>query len=103
MSVHTIEGDDMHSLAGSFLVARPMLKDPNFRQTVVLIIQHNDEGAFGLVVNRRIEVKELTTPVFLGGPCELPGMFLLHGHAEWMDENSEVPQTPVAPGIYLGD
>ncbi len=40
------------TLAPSFLVAVPQLVDPNFRQTVVLLLQQGDEGALGVVVNR---------------------------------------------------
>lgn len=42
----------MKSLSGTFLVASPHLPDPNFFRTVVLIIRHDDEGAFGVVINR---------------------------------------------------
>jgi putative transcriptional regulator len=90
----------MTSLAGSFLVARPTLRDPNFIQTVILLIQHNSEGAFGLVVNRRVQVEGFHAPVYIGGPCELSGMFLLHGHPEWTEEKGS---NSVAPGIFLGD
>ena len=37
---------------GIFLIAAPSLRDPNFRQTVVLLCEHGDEGALGVVVNR---------------------------------------------------
>src|SRR5581483_7051040 len=37
---------------GQLLIAGPRLLDPNFWRTVVLIVQHDDEGAFGLVLNR---------------------------------------------------
>ncbi len=40
------------SLAPGFLLATPMLEDPNFRRTVVLLFHHTPEGAIGLVVNR---------------------------------------------------
>ena len=40
------------SLRGSLLVAAPTLLDPNFRRTVVLLAEHSDEGAMGLVLNR---------------------------------------------------
>jgi len=46
----------MATYAGSFLVARPALQDPNFRKTVVLLLQHGSGGAFGLVVNRPAKV-----------------------------------------------
>ncbi len=42
----------MDTLQGHLLIAPPYLADPNFRQTVVLLIQHDDEGAFGVVLNR---------------------------------------------------
>ena len=45
------------SLDGHFLISETELQDPNFRQTVVLIISHNEEGAFGLVVNRPAHLK----------------------------------------------
>ena len=42
----------MESLRGQLLVAAPSLMDPNFRRTVVLICEHGEEGALGLVLNR---------------------------------------------------
>jgi putative transcriptional regulator len=46
----------MESLQGHFLVAEPQQRDPNFVQTVVLVVQHTDQGAFGLIVNRPVSV-----------------------------------------------
>ena len=40
------------STKARLLVAGPGLLDPNFRRTVVLILEHNDDGAVGLVLNR---------------------------------------------------
>ncbi len=74
------------SLAPGFLLATPLLEDPNFRRTVVLLFHHTPEGAMGLVVNRPskrklgelldlIEVKAgpqaaamRDLPVLVGGP-----------------------------------
>lgn len=89
----------MSSLAGSFLVARSALQDPNFHQTVILLLQHGPEGAFGVVVNRPAPVKDLPFSVFAGGPCAFEGLLMLHGHADWVEENAG---NEVAPGIYLG-
>jgi putative transcriptional regulator len=38
------------------LVAMPQLRDPNFRRTVVLVVHHDDEGTFGVVLNRETEI-----------------------------------------------
>ena len=40
------------SLAGSLLLAHPVLRDPNFRRTAVLMSTHGPEGAMGVVLNR---------------------------------------------------
>jgi putative transcriptional regulator len=67
-------------LTGRLLIAAPTLRDPNFDRTIVLIIDHDDDGALGVVLNRPSElaVRELlptwheraaTPPViFSGGP-----------------------------------
>lgn len=69
--------------AGSLLVATPLLEDPNFKRTVVLILDHDDDSTLGVVLNRPSEVAvdqvlpswtELVTgpPVlFQGGPVAL--------------------------------
>jgi putative transcriptional regulator len=43
------------SLKGKLLVASPAILDPNFRRTVVLMTEHGDEGAMGLILNRAAE------------------------------------------------
>src|SRR5918911_3235491 len=67
------------SLKGELLIASPTLLDPNFRRTVVLLLEHTDEGAVGVVLNRPSEtsvaraVPDLCDvvpeddPVFIGG------------------------------------
>jgi len=92
------------SYAGYFLIAKPILQDPNFKRTVVFLLAHNNEGAFGLIVNRPAEAEGLPWPVFLGGPCPSPGLIMLHGHAEWVEAEADPEkERRLAPGIYSGD
>ncbi len=72
-------------IAPTFLVSTPPLLDPNFNESVVLLFEHNDQGAMGLVINRptRTTVAEMMGPmvdpnypymgdnVFWGGPVGL--------------------------------
>ena len=53
----------MDSLRGKLLLASPTMADPNFARSVVLIAEHTEEGAMGLVLNRPAE-----TTVGRGGP-----------------------------------
>lgn len=66
--------------AGKLLVAKPDLRDPNFAKTVVLLVQYDDDGVVGLILNRRSKVpvsrvldelpgaKDRQDPVYAGGP-----------------------------------
>jgi putative transcriptional regulator len=95
------------SYAGCFLIAKPILQDPNFKRTVVFLLAHNTEGAFGLIVNRPAEAEGLPWPVFIGGPCPSPGLIMLHGHADWAEtveeDSGEDRERQLAPGIFSGD
>jgi putative transcriptional regulator len=95
----------MTSLKGAFLVAETSLLDPNFRRSVILILEHGDTGAYGVVVNRPSDADDLPLPIFIGGPCESPGLVMLHGHAEWIGKSDDesAADREVVPGIYIGD
>jgi putative transcriptional regulator len=92
---------DLGSLQGKLLIASPSLVDPNFRRAVVLITEHNDEGAAGLVLNRPSPapvaeiVPQLETlvddgeQVWVGGPVQ-PNAVLVLG--EFLDpDDAAVP------------
>jgi putative transcriptional regulator len=82
------------SLAGRLLVATPEMADPRFAQSVLLVIEHDADGAFGLIVNRpegAVRWQELLDRLDLdaegvegretlhyGGPVEPGRLFLLH-------------------------
>jgi putative transcriptional regulator len=84
VSDRVVEGPDGEQLlaAGRLIVASPVLPDPNFDRTVVLLIAYGDKGALGLVLNRPSET-DLRTPLpqwahlaadpavlFVGGPVQ---------------------------------
>ncbi|MEI6685905.1 MAG: YqgE/AlgH family protein [Planctomycetota bacterium] len=92
------------SHASQFIIARPSLQDPSFQQTVILLLQHDQSGAFGLVVNRPLPPQAWTLPfpLYLGGPCKSEGLLMLHGHQEWMDMQTQ-QEKQIVPGIFIGD
>jgi putative transcriptional regulator len=84
------------SLRGKLLVASPALLDPNFARTVVLITEHTEEGAMGVVLNRPSEtgVEEVAPelaavidgePIFIGGPVQPKALVVL---AEFSDPDA---------------
>lgn len=96
------------SLQGSFLIAANHLRDPNFYRSVVLMLEHNDNGAMGLVINRpsamtigkalsqQGSANESDAPVFVGGPVEPTSLFILHNCLALGKSDQEV-----APGLFL--
>jgi putative transcriptional regulator len=66
------------------------------------MLQHGAEGAFGLVLNRPAETENAPFPVYVGGPCKLDGLLMIHGESDWLTEAEEAP-TEVCPGVFLGD
>lgn len=112
------------TLRGQLLVAAPILHDPNFHRTVVLVAEHTDDGAMGLVLNRPTDTRvaaalpELSPiagdedPVFVGGPVALESVLavaelddpddaseLLFGSVGFVQE----PDVPVVRGrVFVG-
>lgn len=100
------------SLKGNFIISESNMPDPNFFQTVVLVLEHNQEGAFGLVVNRRSHLalgdiipkgdgrQRENIPVYIGGPVEQEYLFVLHAELPDDEKPSESSIEP-APGIIF--
>jgi putative transcriptional regulator len=94
-------------LKGQLLLDSGQLSGSFFQRTVVLICQHNAEGAFGLVLNRASgnklgemlvadvpeELKE--QPLYLGGPVQVSALSFLHS-------DSFLPEASVMPNLDLG-
>lgn len=102
--------DGASALEGNLLCAVPQLADPNFRRSVVLILDHGDAGALGLVLNQPLPhamaevaqslgVRWTGDPEALarsGGPVEPMRGWVLHEGRGW-DENAR----EVLPGVFL--
>jgi len=87
----------MESIEGKALVASPYLTERNFFRSVVYILRHDEDGAFGLILNRPTEltVGDLMErfldnphtnpePIYNGGPVEGP-LLVVHDRADGAD------------------
>jgi putative AlgH/UPF0301 family transcriptional regulator len=94
--------------AGKLLVASRALADPNFGETVILLVHSDADGVVGLILNRRTEVplsrvldqfegaKDRSDPVYLGGPVEMPAAFALLRSPAKLDGAEQI-----LGGVYL--
>src|ERR1700722_6358534 len=98
----------MKSLKGHFLVASPSLADSNFSHAVVLMLQHDQNGALGVVINRVLEVTvkqaceqvletdcDIEANLHQGGPCEAL-LMVLH-----VDDAADPEDEAVMPGLHF--
>jgi putative transcriptional regulator len=105
------EAPESGSLAGQFLVASPSMSDPRFRQTVILMVRHDKEGALGIVINRPVGERTFadlmkmigekdtgapgTVHLFAGGPVQLELGFVVHS-AEYLQPETVAIDSRVA-------
>ena len=94
---------------GSLLIANPVLPDPNFSRTVILLCNHNEQGSFGLVINRSAELKapdlfssidilkSYNEKIYIGGPVSQSMVFYLFRSSQDVGDLDEV-----CSGVYLG-
>lgn len=92
--------------AGRLLLSYPMMDDPYFKRSVVLLCAHNEEGSFGFVLNKYldIELSELVQDlpnsnykVGLGGPVQTANLYFLHTLGE-----SITGSIRITDGVFLG-
>ena len=104
--------DEHESLRGQLLIASPALFDPNFRRAVILVTEHTDEGAMGLVLNRPSEaaVADAVPPledlvdagacVSVGGPVQPSAVVVL---AEFDDVEESAALVVEDVGVVRAD
>jgi putative transcriptional regulator len=106
------------SLTGQLLIATPALRNSPFERTVILLTQHNRDGALGIVVNRPIDERSIASlleefgadangitgsvRIFTGGPVSPQIALMIHSAeyrvADTMDIDGRVALSP-APGV----
>jgi len=92
------------SLKNSLLVAMPSLIEPTFKQAVVLLFEHSEQGAAGLIINKPTKLQfnevfdtdknlSLAPVIFNGGPVELSRGFIIHADATKWDKTLQISNT----------
>lgn len=90
---------------GIILISEPSLRDYYFRQSVVLLAEHNEEGTFGVILNKPLETRlsevipdfpDVDLSLYLGGPVQTDNLFYIHtiDHIE--------QSFPIIEGLYWG-
>lgn len=90
---------------GKLLLAEPFMLDPNFKRSVVLLCEHNEQGTMGFIINKKTELSlndvvldfpDFEAPVYFGGPVQPNTLQFLH-RGNPIENSIEIVE-----GIYWG-
>lgn len=107
MTVFQIESNKVLPKQGSILISAPFLRDYHFARSVVLVVEHGEEGSMGIVLNKSFHyvmtLNELVPalefapriPVYKGGPVSRETLFYLHTLKDLKGA------LPIGNGLYL--
>jgi putative transcriptional regulator len=96
---------------GTILVSEPFLKDFYFTRSVILLAEHNEDGTFGLILNKPTNLKlsetlnngsftiseDFDNIIFIGGPVKTDSIYFIHTRNDLIENSVKVLE-----GIYWG-
>lgn len=91
---------------GKIIISIPFLNDPNFKRSIVLLSEHNEEGSIGFILNKPTnyylnqvveDFLEFNCPVFFGGPVQTNSLMFIHRAGDIIDGSVEI-----FDGLYWG-
>jgi len=101
-----IRTNNINPAKGRILISEPFLYDFFFKRSVILLAEHNDEGTFGVIVNKPLNAKfnevirdfpKFSSKVYLGGPVQNDSLFFIHTLGERIEGSTEI-----LPGLFWG-
>lgn len=102
-----IQSNTLEPKAGDILLSEPTMNDFHFGRSAVLLIDHNDEeGTFGIIMNKRLNMKlnelvnvfnDFDAPIFYGGPVAENQIFFMHTLGDLVPGSCKV-----LDGLYWG-
>ena len=91
---------------GRLMISEPFLFDPNFKRSVVLLVEHNEEGSIGFILNKSVNLNitdaiedfpDFQAELFFGGPVGQNNLFYIHTLGDRLPESKEI-----IDGIFWG-
>ena len=99
-----IQSNTLNPVIGDVLISEPFMNDFYFRRSVILLIDHNEEGSLGVIFNKRLTIPfneivqgfpDFKADVYLGGPVETDRIFFIHTIGEMIPDSYKI-----SDGLY---
>ncbi len=94
-----IKTNEVKPTKGRLLLSEPLMGDFYFGRSVVLLAEHNDEGSFGVIMNKPVEARfndvvedfpSFDAPIYIGGPVDTSSLFYIHTLGEEIEGAIEI-------------
>lgn len=94
-----IRTNNLKPSKGKILISEPFLIDYYFKRSVVLLAEHNDEGSFGLIINKPVDMHlsdilqdfpEFDAPIYLGGPVKTENLYFIHTQGNLIEGSMKI-------------
>jgi len=104
--IFQIKSNSVKPQKGKILLSEPLMVDYYFGRSVVLLVEHNQEGSFGVIMNKPVTAKfndvikdfpKFDTRIFIGGPVEVNKLFYVHTIGDKIKGSIEIGN-----GLYWG-
>jgi putative transcriptional regulator len=91
---------------GKLLIAEPSLLESYFNRSIVLLADHNENGSFGIIINKPTDYKvndiiksfpEFESDIYIGGPLKTDNLFVIHSLGKAISNSIKI-----AEGVYWG-
>ena len=91
---------------GKVLVAEPFMLDPNFKRSVILLCEHENDGSLGFILNKSLDMKinellvdfpDFDSRVYYGGPVQTDTIHYIHNVGSLLDDSNEICE-----GVHWG-
>ncbi|MCD4682009.1 MAG: YqgE/AlgH family protein [Bacteroidales bacterium] len=101
-----IKTNNIKPTRGKILISEPFLVDYYFKRSVVLLAEHNEEGSFGLIINKPVDLRlsdivkdfpSFDTPIYLGGPVKTDSLYFIHTMGNEIENSMEISE-----GLFWG-
>ncbi len=101
-----IKTNNLKPSRGKILISEPLLADNYFKRSVVLLAEHNEEGSFGIIMNKPIDnnfnevvsdFPDFDGKLFLGGPVSNSSLFFIHTLGDMIEDSMKIMD-----GLYWG-
>jgi len=101
-----LEFEQSEPAQGKLLLSEPFLYDPSFKRSVVLLVEHNEEGSVGFILNKTVDLDvdealddfpAFESELYFGGPVSPNSLFYLHTRGDLIKESKEILN-----GVYWG-